>query len=82
MEQAGSIFDLSKVTQMTNLKIYISSHGEARNIKFRPQVNFIQSVLLGALPREVVTQLPHNHVTAKNLFISSYRGAIVIKFGR
>ena len=76
MEQAGSIFDLSKVTQMTNLKIYISSHGEARNIKF------IQSVLLGALPREVVTQLPHNHVTSKNLFISSYRGAIVIKFGQ
>ena len=82
MEQAESIFDLSKVTQMTNLKIYISSHGEARNIKFRLQVNFIQSVLLGALPREVVTQLPHNHLTLKNLFISSYRGAIVNKFGR
>ena len=57
--------------------LYITSHGEARNIKFGEQVNLIQKVLLGTPPQEVVTPLPHNHVI--NLFISSYKGANGIK---
>ena len=65
---------------MTNLKIYISSHEEARNIEFGQQVNIIETVPLGTPPQEVVMSLAHNHVT--NLFISSYRGATVIKFGQ
>ena len=36
-------------------------------------------VRLGALPQAVVMLLAHDHVT--NLFISSYRGATVIKLG-
>ena len=65
---------------MTNLKIYISSHEEARNIEFGQQVNIIETVPLGTPPQEVVMSLAHNHET--NLFISSYRGATVIKFGQ
>ena len=57
-------------------------HGEARNIKFGHQVNFIQRVQLGPLSQKVVASLPHNHMTLINLFISSYRGATVIKFGQ
>ena len=40
----------------------------------------IERVLLGTLPQAVVMSLAHNHVT--NLFISSYRGATVIKVGQ
>ena len=58
--------------------LYISSHGEARNIKFGHQINIIERVPLGTLPQAVVMSLAHNHLT--NLFISSYRGAAVIKF--
>ena len=58
--------------------MYISSHGEARNIKFKHGVKLIQRVPLGTLTQEVVMSLPHNDMT--NLFISSYRGATVIKF--
>ena len=58
--------------------LYISSHGEARNIKFGQQVNIIERVPLGTPPQVVVMSLAHNHVT--NLFISSYRGATVIRF--
>ena len=53
--------------------LYISSHGEARNIKFVQHVNPIQKVPLGTRPQELVMSLPHNHVTLTNLFISSYR---------
>ena len=63
---------------MTSLKLYISSHREARNIKFGHQINIIERVPLGTLPQAVVMSLAHNHLT--NLFISSYRGAAVIKF--
>ena len=56
----------------------MSSHREARNITFRQQVNITESVPLGTLPLEVVMSLAHNHVTI--LFISSYKGATVIKF--
>ena len=73
-------FELLKVSRMTDLKIYIFSHGEARNIKFGQQVNIIERVPLGTPPQAVVMTLAHNHVT--NLFISSYRGATVIKFGQ
>ena len=45
-------------------------------------VNLIQRVQLGPLPHQVVTSLPHNHVILTNLFISSYRGATIIKFGK
>ena len=57
---------------MTSLKI--SSLGEARNIKFGLKVNLIQMVLLSTPPQEVVTSLPHDHMTLANLFILSYRG--------
>ena len=60
--------------------LYISSHREARNIKFTQQVNIVESVPLGTPPQAVVMTLAHNYVT--NLFISSYRGATVIKFGQ
>ena len=74
------IFELLNVSKMTSLRIYISPiYGEARNIKFGQQVNIIERVPLGA-SQAVVMTLAHNHVT--NLFISSYRGATVIKFGQ
>ena len=73
-------FQLLKVSKITSLKI--SSHGEARNIKFGHQVKLIQRVPLDTLSQEVVTLLPHNHMNLTNLFISSYRGAPVIKFGQ
>ena len=71
--------ELLRVSKITNLKIYVSSQEEARNIKFGQQVN-IERVPLGTPPQAVVMTLAHNHVT--NLFISSYRGAAVIKFGQ
>ena len=71
--------ELLKVSKITNFKIYVSSQEEARNIKFGQQVN-IERVPLGTPPQAVVMTLAHNHVT--NLFISSYRGAAVIKFGQ
>ena len=90
-EQVGSILTFPKseainvelliVSKMTSLKIYISSHGEARNIKFGQLVNLIQRVPLATLSWEVVMSLPHNHATLTNLFISRYREAVVIKFG-
>ena len=60
--------------------LYISSHGEVRNIKFGHQINIIERVPLGTLPQVVVMPLAHNHLT--NHFISSYRGAAIIKFGQ
>ena len=77
-------FVLPKVSRMTiNFELlndqfenlYISSHGEARNIKFGQQVNLIQRVQLGTPPQEVVMALAHYHVALTNLSISSYRGA-------
>ena len=62
--------------------LYISRHGEARNIKFGHQVNIIQRAPLSTLPQEGVRWLPYNHVTLTNLFISGYREATVIKFGQ
>ena len=50
-------------------------------MKFGQQVNLIQWVLLGTLPHELVTSLPHDHMTLTNLFISCYK-ATVIKFGQ
>ena len=73
-------FELLKVSRMTILKIYTSSHGEARTIKFGHLINTIEIVLLGTLPQAGVMSLAHNHLT--NLFISSNRGAAVIKFGQ
>ena len=40
----------------------------------------IERVPLGTPLQVVVMSLAHNHMT--NLFISSYRGATVIKFGQ
>ena len=75
------IFELLNISKMSSLRIYISPvYGEARNIKFGQQVNIIERVPLGTPPQVVVMSLAHNHVT--NLFISSYRGATVIKFGQ
>ena len=56
--------------------LYISSNGEARNIKFGQQVNLIQRVQLGTLPQEVMS-LPHNQMTLTSLFIPSYRANTV-----
>ena len=69
-----------KSDQSENL--YISSQGEARNIKFGHQVNLIRRVLLGTPPQEVVMLLTHNHVILTNLFISIYRRDTIIKFGQ
>ena len=66
---------------MTRFRIYISSHGEARSIKFGKQVNLIQRIPLGTLPQEVVMSLPINHVTLTNLFIFSYRGILLANLG-
>ena len=46
--------------------------------EFGHQINIIERVPQGTLPQAVVMSLAHNHLT--NLFISSYRGAAVIKF--
>ena len=73
---------LLKFSKMTILKIYISpTIKKLETLKFGQQVNLIQKVLLGTLPQEVVTLLTHKYVTLANLFISSYRGATVIKCG-
>ena len=75
--------ELLKFSKITSLKIYIiSSHGEARNIKFGQQVNLIQRVPLGTLPQKVLMLLPHNHMTLTNLLISSHRGYCYQKFGQ
>ena len=58
--------------------LYISSHEEARNTKFGHLINIIEKVPLGDPPQVVVMSLAHNHLT--NLFISSYKGAAVVKF--
>ena len=73
------IFELLKISKMTSLKIYISPVMEKLETKFGQQLN-IEKVPLGTPPQAVVMTLAHNHVT--NLFISSYRGATVIKFGQ
>ena len=74
-----SALNCSKSAKWPIWNLYISSHLEARNIKFGQQVN-IERVPLGTPPQAVVMSLAHNHMT--NLFISSYRGATVIKFGQ
>ena len=66
-------FELLKISKMTSLKIYI-----ARNIKFGHLINMIKRVPLDTPPQALVMSLAHNHQI--NLFISSYRGAAVIKF--
>ena len=55
---------------------------EKLDIKFGQQVSLSQRAPLGTLVQEEVTSLPCNYVALKNLFISSYRGATVIKFGK
>ena len=64
---------------MTSLKIYISAVIEKLET-FGHQVNLIQRVPLGTPPQTLVMSLLHNQM--KNLFISSYRGATIIKFGQ
>ena len=68
-------FSTVQSQQNDHFEIYnIFSHGEARNITFGQQVNLIQRVLLGTLPQEILTSVPHIHMTLTNLFISSHRG--------
>ena len=74
------IFELLKVSKMTSLKIYISPVMEKLETKFGQQVNITERVPLGTLSQVVVMSLAHNHMA--NLFISSYRGATVSKFGQ
>ena len=54
---------------------------QVNKIKFGQQLDLILRVPLGTPHQVVVMALFHNHVTLKNLFISSYRGANVIKSG-
>ena len=76
-------FKLLKVSKMISFKIYVSPvMREAKNLKFRQQVNLIKTVPLGPLPQEIVLSLPYNNLTLTNLLISSYSGAVVIKFGQ
>ena len=75
--------ELLKVSKVTSLKIYISpvtEKLETSNFIFGQQINTIEMVLLGTLLQAVVMTLAHNHLT--NIFILSYRGAAVIKFGQ
>ena len=48
-------------------------------MEFGQQVNNFERIPLGTPPQMLLMSLAQNHVT--NFFISSYRGAIVIKFG-
>ena len=67
---------------MTTLKIYISpSIKKLEAFKFGEQANLIQKVPLGK-PHQEVVRSPENYVTLANLFISSYKGPTVIKFGQ
>ena len=75
-----SPLNCSKSAKWSIWNLYISSHGEARNIKLGQQANIIEGVALGTPPQAVVISLAHNHMA--NLFISSYRGATIIKFGQ
>ena len=63
-------FELLKISKMTSLEIYVSSHGEARNIKFRHQINSIERVPLGTPPQVVVMSLAHNHLTNLELQVT------------
>ena len=72
-------FKLLKVTKMASLKVYISSHGEARNIRFGQQLNIIERVPWGTLPQAVVKSLAHNHMTKSNSVIEVDR-ALTITF--
>ena len=74
-------YELLKVSKMVSLKIYVSSHGEARNIKFGHQVNLIQRVQLGPLSQEIVTSLPHHHVTLTNLLSAVTEGLLLSNLG-
>ena len=76
----ASALNCSKLAKWPIWNLYISSHLEARNIKFGQQVNIIERVPLGSPPQAIIMSLAHNHMT--NLFILSYRGATVIKFGQ
>ena len=76
-------FKLLKVSKMISFKIYVSPvMREAKTLKFQQQVNLIKTVPLGPLPQEIVMSLPYNNMTLTNLLISSYSGAVVIKFGQ
>ena len=67
-----STFNCSRTAKWPIWNLYISSHREARNIKFGQQVNIIERVSLGTPPRTVLMPLAHNYTT--NLLILSYRG--------
>ena len=77
---------ISAISKMNNCSKWpiwnycISSHLEAKNINFGQQVNITGRVPLCTPAQAVVMSLAHNYMT--NLFISSYRGATVIKFGQ
>ena len=80
--QVSKMTQLPEVRKITSLKIYIYASVKKLEIfKFGEQVNLIQKVPLGKLPHEVLMS-SHNYVTLANLFISSHRGATVIKFGQ
>ena len=72
--------ELLKVIKITSLKIYISLVTEKLETSdLDSRLKIIERVPLRTPPHTVVMS-QKNHMT--NLFISSYRGAIVIKFGQ
>ena len=79
-----STLNCSRSAKLPIWNLYISSHGEARNIKFGQQVNIIERVpsdtphvksWLGTFPLGLVTSLPFDYVTFIKLYISSFREA-------
>ena len=73
-------FDFPEVSKMT--KIFGMLKVSKQNDQFKNLYISSHGVAFGAPPQEVLKSLPHNHMTLTNLFISSYRGATVIKFGK
>ena len=71
-------FELLKVSKMTSFKIFISPVMEKLEHQIWTAGKHHWKSFTGYLPQEVVISLAYNHLT--NLFISSYRGATVIKF--
>ena len=71
-------YQLWNAQSQQNKNLHISSHGEARNIKFGHLINIIERFPLGTLSQVVVMSLAHVHLT--NLFISSYSRTAAIKF--
>ena len=75
-------FELLKDSKMVSLKIYISPVTEmieASNLDANEPHSKGSIGNPASVGSDIIT---NNHMTLTNLFISSYRGATVIKFGQ